>query len=659
MSGEARKIFAAAGFFFLVACSGQKASPADSDMAEYLGQFQNGSLSVDYIAPSGVVGPDAERIVVHFTQPMVSLGQIGQSVREDVAAIVPPVQGRFYWANTRTWIFEPREVFSINQTYKVTVRAGKESLLGRALLSDHVFEFQVKSSLKSRELPYRVSWQQQSPDNEPEPEAPQLPAPQTATRHLLNVILAVEKNVFRPDEDISVQGQVQGGHGMHRVWLKIFSDQDEVKLWLDGILQNQAQKGISTMTTRDQFHFSVRSPNVVGKHSLVAVARSTKGDWGLATFHFTVEAPVTLAFALPEHVGFGDTIEIPVTLTNHTPQPQFCRFQHKTTDFFVAHQGPEKLTLKSLDTVSVPVTIFVQANSSAVPKPDGFMAELELSCLAEKFTALARHETAVFYPFTVKHEKSFGLLELSRRVPIRKKPDWQPDFGGVYLYFGANPDLVAGRWGPMLPQDMPLASEDRPPTVTVQLNQQDILNLSLDPFRDHDEIFLPMDKLPAEMDFQMTKTAPGWLFYLADVVYAKRPILGGEENGATLTWAWQEGGHGVRLGLFLERHEEQLNIVFPLPAGAQVTFVEMPWPLIVLTKGLSEPVKGDGTLSTLVKNDGRLIFSLPHLSRGYHEIALQLEPQFAGRVGVGPVVLMKKKDARVLAKIFPPASTMR
>lgn len=652
-----QKIFAGL-LLFLFACSGQDLTSPQADTAEYFKQFQNTSLKVDYHSPQGEVGPDLDRIVLHFTQPMVGLEQIGQSPREDLVSISPSLKGQFYWANTRTWVFEPSQAVDAKQTYRVKVGVGQESLLGRALLRDHEFEFRVNPALKSPVMTHELPWRESFSENTVDAKSPEIPAPQIESRHLLNVTLAAEKNIFSPDEEFTVQGQVQGDPGRHRVWLRVFSDPDEMRLWLKDMVKNQAKspEGIANTTTRDQFHFSQRAPQDVGRHGLAVVARSAKGAFGVASFYFQVEFPVTLDFSLPEWMNLGDSISIPLKLSNHRPEIQSCEIQHQGADFLLTSQGSRKVSLEPLAQASVPLSLFVRGNPSAQPAPDGHEAEFELRCVAKKFTAFKRQPLKIFYPFEPRHEKFFGVLKKSRTISLKKLPDWHGDFGGIYLYFGADPQLVASRWGKGFLSEQPILLQDRSPALAVKLNQEEILPVSLSAFQDHDEIFLPMDKLPASMDLRLDQTSPGWLFYLVDLVYAEKTRFGGTENGATLTMKERENGRHFDVSLFLEKSAEDLLLKIPLPSGSSLLRISSHWPLTRRGgQALSTAVNPSEELFEVVQESGELLFSLPRVDAGYHKMRLDLDPRFAGRFELKPAILMQKQGSGVLAQMTPPA----
>lgn len=127
-------------FFLVLSC--QK-DFFDSNTKEYLKQYSDEKkpLAIDYFLPDGDTTVDQNKIVIHFTQPMIALSRLGQTVKTDLVDIEPKVKGSFKWANTKTLVYQAEGNLPFATDFTVKVLAGKESLLGFALLKDFVFSF--------------------------------------------------------------------------------------------------------------------------------------------------------------------------------------------------------------------------------------------------------------------------------------------------------------------------------------------------------------------------------------------------------------------------------------------------------------------------------------------------------------------------------------
>ncbi|MBU1918174.1 hypothetical protein KKF63_08630, partial [bacterium] len=117
----------------------------DTATKDYLKTYadQKGPLKVDYYTPQGEVAIDTNKIVMHFNQPMVGLTRLGEKDHKGLVSIEPHIPGYFKWANTRTLIYQATQNLPYATVFNVTIHAGKESLLGFALLKDINFSFQT------------------------------------------------------------------------------------------------------------------------------------------------------------------------------------------------------------------------------------------------------------------------------------------------------------------------------------------------------------------------------------------------------------------------------------------------------------------------------------------------------------------------------------
>lgn len=117
----------------------------DTATQEYLKQYtdQKQALVVDYYAPTGLTEVANNKIVVHFSQPMVPLTVAGEQDRFGLVTVTPGLDGYFKWVNTKTLVYQLKGDLPYATHFTVTVAAARESLFGHALTKDFVFEFET------------------------------------------------------------------------------------------------------------------------------------------------------------------------------------------------------------------------------------------------------------------------------------------------------------------------------------------------------------------------------------------------------------------------------------------------------------------------------------------------------------------------------------
>lgn len=125
-----------------LSCQG---SEDDKTTQQYLEQYKDHKepLAVDYHSPVGEIKVHQNKVIVHFTQPMVALASLkDQGTSSEFVEIIPqPEEGYFKWVNTKTLVYQAKGDLPYATQFKVIVKAGKESLLGFALIKDFEFQF--------------------------------------------------------------------------------------------------------------------------------------------------------------------------------------------------------------------------------------------------------------------------------------------------------------------------------------------------------------------------------------------------------------------------------------------------------------------------------------------------------------------------------------
>lgn len=133
--------------FFLFACEFGSQKTIDAQTQAYLAQFSHIKtwLQVDHTYPKGNVSADLKKIVIHFSQPMVTLPELQKPTDPDFIKIHPKLPGEFQWLNTQTLVYHLREPPPLEKSFEVKIQAGPQSLLGYALLKPISFAFFINS----------------------------------------------------------------------------------------------------------------------------------------------------------------------------------------------------------------------------------------------------------------------------------------------------------------------------------------------------------------------------------------------------------------------------------------------------------------------------------------------------------------------------------
>jgi alpha-2-macroglobulin len=130
----------------------------DPATEQYLKQYtdQKAPLKVDYYQPEeGKVGISQNKIVIHFTQPMVPLSALGEEVTTDLVKIDPLPEGYFKWVNTKTLVYQVKGNLPYSTDFLVKVYSGKPSLLGFAMVKDMSLKFNTPAPTISTVSPAR------------------------------------------------------------------------------------------------------------------------------------------------------------------------------------------------------------------------------------------------------------------------------------------------------------------------------------------------------------------------------------------------------------------------------------------------------------------------------------------------------------------------
>lgn len=133
-------------FVLLFALQNCQSSSSSQSNQKYLQQFKNNQkpLKVLSVSPTGELDHAPNQVIVHYSQPMVSLQSLHQSQNSSpFVEITPQPQGSFRWVNSRTLVFETKGEFDYATKYQVKVLAGEQSQLGYALLNEEVYTFET------------------------------------------------------------------------------------------------------------------------------------------------------------------------------------------------------------------------------------------------------------------------------------------------------------------------------------------------------------------------------------------------------------------------------------------------------------------------------------------------------------------------------------
>ncbi|HKB12495.1 MAG TPA: Ig-like domain-containing protein, partial [Vicinamibacterales bacterium] len=118
-------------------------------------------LAVVNAQPSGEIASreEAAEIRVRFSEPMVPLGRIPDTVSVPFFSIRPAVAGTFRWAGPTLLIFtpDPKTPLPRSTRYDVTIAAGATAVSGRRLGRAYMFSFTTPTARLLQTNWYRVN----------------------------------------------------------------------------------------------------------------------------------------------------------------------------------------------------------------------------------------------------------------------------------------------------------------------------------------------------------------------------------------------------------------------------------------------------------------------------------------------------------------------
>src|SRR5687767_4264902 len=123
--------------FFCVSSVAVASSAAVSSVA------QVPALTVVSTGPQGELKSreDGNEVRIVFSEPMVELGKIPDTVTAPFVRITPAVAGTFRWSGTTILIFTPAKPLPYSTRYEVTVNTSATAVSGRKLAKPVTFRF--------------------------------------------------------------------------------------------------------------------------------------------------------------------------------------------------------------------------------------------------------------------------------------------------------------------------------------------------------------------------------------------------------------------------------------------------------------------------------------------------------------------------------------
>src|SRR5919112_1183188 len=107
-------------------------------------------LSIVSAGPRGEVGSlaEANEVRIVFSEPMVSLGRIPETVTAPFFSISPAAGGTFRWSGTTTLIFtpDPKRRLPFATRYQVTIAESAAAVSGRRLAAPFTFSFRTPTA---------------------------------------------------------------------------------------------------------------------------------------------------------------------------------------------------------------------------------------------------------------------------------------------------------------------------------------------------------------------------------------------------------------------------------------------------------------------------------------------------------------------------------
>lgn len=526
-------------FFFcwLAACADpfSRPAPVDSETRDYLKQFLPFSnlLSVDAFIPPQ---PGGRELVLHFSQPMAPLPEVGRAAAPGFATVAPATAGRFEWLNPKTLVFTAEGPFVAGTRYEVRVAGGAESLAGTVLVKGVEFEFTASASGADPKLPITEKVDDVSHGSNPFPHSFQ------EGRNLQRDSIVSPSFGLRDRDvlDLLALGIDVARALPPRLELPRFRiPKEDAEGDCGPLCRTDSALLYSRLeeNARRQFNVNLDSPAFarVGDQFLVHAAITNRSG---------ANTRIMASWESQGLVARCDAVTDPVLLPAEGVTNISCFFSADETALGDAGYA---WASRSDFTVSVPLVLKVSCDGG-IGVETAFVA--------------VRNERYVL-------ETASGLADPKAIAEFEKPANAQPGFGGL--------DLRIDNRG-----------SREVTSAKVYLNGQRIILSSLDPLRPEDGVFIPAAKLPEAMTVTVSRQRGSVLAYRFALSYALSvPPHAVVEKGMSVSRAVFENGkrvaggglvkgreYDVKVSVYLERDARDLSVYDALPAGVFLMIAE-------------------------------------------------------------------------------------
>lgn len=535
----------------------------------YLDQFLpfNNILSVDHFIPPIPGGREA---ILHFSQPMAALPEIGGTALRDLATIVPTTPGTFEWVHPKTLIFTAGEPFQNGVRYEIRVTPGFESLGGAVLVNGAAFEFTGKGA-KTPELPLQFV-------------------------------------AFRQGERDAISARSFRDNGVH---FESFENLRFPPILGDARILAFMEEGVNAAREMDLAS--------IGEISLpqgaLAARNDALSDTDSAELYSRLERNARREFRVdldaPDFVRVGDRFEVLAILTNSGAEDASTSVTWQSGGFSANCESGTAIDLPADGRVEISCPFFAEEatltkSGSVWESRSDFMNAVPVG-LAVSAGEVSDVETVSVAVRNERYavETASGLADPDARVAFAKPPGALGDFGGLDLRIGnrGSREVTAAK---------------------VFLNGGRLILSSLDPLRPEDGVFIPMAKLPETMDLAVARQRGSVLSYRFALSYALPAPPGTVvENGVSVSRFAFDGVAGRVFGAFTEGREYEVRIAVYLEHDAADAVVHEALPagvrVVATEKGM-----------TVQEIPGGVEFSLGSVARGLKRVSYRVRAERRG-----------------------------
>jgi uncharacterized protein YfaS (alpha-2-macroglobulin family) len=170
----------------------------------------------------------------------------------------------------------------------------------------------------------------------------------------------------------------------------------------------------------------VKLPDNLTRYRIMAISVDAGKRFGKGESNITAKQPLMVRPSAPRFMNFGDKIELPVVVQNHTDKPLTVDVAVRATNANLANGGGRKVVIPANDRAEIRFP--VNADKAGT-------ARFQIAATAGKFTDAAEISLPVWTPVTTEAFATYGTTDQNGAIvqPIEAPKDVFSQFGGLEI----------------------------------------------------------------------------------------------------------------------------------------------------------------------------------------------------------------------------------